>query len=63
MGNAAPDAAFKKWWESDGHRFIMFQKDANTLGLGLVGVHWTLNTGSRDWPEAAGASVKSKRPG
>ena len=34
MGAAAPEAAFHGWWESDGHRFIMFQKEANTLGLG-----------------------------
>ena len=66
MGSAAPEAAFKGWWESDGHRFIMFQKDANTLGLGVVGVHWTLNTGSRDWPETGmeeAGGGKSGRPG
>jgi hypothetical protein len=63
MGSAAPEAAFNGWWESDGHRFIMFQKDANTLGLGVVGVHWTLNTGTRDWTEAAVNQEKSNRPG
>lgn len=59
MGSASPDSAFHAWWESDGHRFIMFQKDANTLGLGVVGVHWTLNTGNRDWSAAAIAAAAS----
>ncbi len=59
MGAAAPEAAFHGWWESDGHRFIMFQKEANTLGLGLVGVLWTLNTGTRDWTETASEAAVS----
>lgn len=59
MGSASPDSAFHAWWESDGHRFIMFQKGANTLGLGVEGVHWTLNTGNRDWTAAAKAPAAS----
>ena len=50
MGSTAPEAAYKAWWESDGHRFIMFKKDVNTLGLGVAGNYWTLNIGQRIWP-------------
>lgn len=63
MGSTAAEAAFMAWWESDGHRFIMFQKDANTLGLGLSGNYWTLNTGSRTWPEKATAGSPGKTGG
>ncbi len=59
MGSTAAEAAYMAWWESDGHRFIMFQKEANTLGLGLAGNYWTLNTGNRVWPETA-APVTAK---
>jgi uncharacterized protein YkwD len=60
MGSTAAEAAFMAWWESDGHRFIMFQKEANTLGLGLAGNYWTLNTGNREWSAPAAAAAKPK---
>ncbi|MGI9241481.1 MAG: CAP domain-containing protein, partial [Verrucomicrobiales bacterium] len=47
MGNASPGAAHKAWWYSDGHRLIMYANNPNTLGLGLHGKHWTLNTGKK----------------
>ena len=62
MGSTAAEAAYMAWWESDGHRFIMFQKDANALGLGLAGNYWTLNTGRRDWPETSSPSAKPPPP-
>ncbi len=59
MGSTAAEAAFMAWWDSDGHRFIMFQKEANTLGLGLAGNYWTLNTGNRVWPAATPSPAAS----
>ena len=47
MGNASADAAHRAWWYSDGHRLIMYANNPNTLGLGLYGKHWTLNTGKK----------------
>ena len=51
MGNAGAGEAYGAWWGSDGHRFIMFANGPNTLGLGPVGVHWTLMTGKKTWPQ------------
>jgi hypothetical protein len=50
-GSEDPRNALDAWWASDGHRFIMFQVEANTLGLGVVGSHWTLNTGRKPWSD------------
>ena len=47
MGSASPGAAHNAWWYSDGHRLIMYANNPNTLGLGLHGKHWTLNTGKK----------------
>ena len=47
MGNPSPGAAHEAWWYSDGHRLIMYASNPNTLGLGLSGKHWTLNTGKK----------------
>ena len=47
-GSSAPASAFKAWWNSDGHRFIMFGKRANTAGIGVSGGYWTLMTGRED---------------
>ena len=45
MGSPSPSAAHNAWWYSDGHRLIMYADNPNTLGLGMSGKHWTLNTG------------------
>lgn len=45
VGSASHISAYNAWFASDGHRFIMFTKGPNRLGLGLVGSHWTLMTG------------------
>lgn len=42
-GSAA--AAYRGWFYSDGHRFIMVARGPNVLGIGPVGSHWTLVTG------------------
>ncbi|MFT5410191.1 MAG: hypothetical protein ACI9NC_002918 [Verrucomicrobiales bacterium] len=47
MGNPSAEAAHRAWWYSDGHRLIMYANNPNTLGLGLHGKHWTLNTGKK----------------
>jgi uncharacterized protein YkwD len=47
MGNSSASAAHQAWWYSDGHRLIMYASNPNTLGLGLHGKHWTLNTGKK----------------
>ena len=49
VGSTSPAAAHKAWWYSDGHRLIMYANNPNTLGLGLYGKHWTLNTGKKSW--------------
>ncbi len=49
MGSTSPDSAYNGWWGSDGHRFIMFAKGPNTLGIGPVGTYWTMMTGSKAW--------------
>ena len=49
MGNPSPVAAHQAWWYSDGHRLIMYSGGPNTLGLGLHGKYWTLNTGRKSW--------------
>ncbi len=46
MGSASFDGAYQAWFGSDGHRFIMFGSGCNVLGVGIAGVHWTMNTGS-----------------
>jgi uncharacterized protein YkwD len=45
MGSANFASAYHAWFASDGHRFIMFGTGSNVLGVGVAGVHWTLNTG------------------
>ena len=47
MGSSSHSAAYKAWFGSDGHRFIMFAQGPNLLGPGPVGGHWTLMTGRR----------------
>ena len=47
VGSPSPEAAHRAWWYSDGHRLIMYAGNPNTLGLGLHGKHWTLNTGKK----------------
>lgn len=51
MGDGSPSAAFRAWWNSDGHRFIMFADDANHLGIASASGYWTLNTGQGKGPE------------
>ncbi len=45
VGSSSPIAAYDAWFASDGHRFIMFAKQPNLLGIGLAGKHWTMMTG------------------
>lgn len=45
MGSSSHTSAYKGWFASDGHRFIMFARGPNVIGLGPVGAHWTLMTG------------------
>jgi uncharacterized protein YkwD len=45
MGSSSHLSAYKGWFASDGHRFIMFARGPNVLGIGPVGAHWTLMTG------------------
>ncbi|MGC6426447.1 MAG: CAP domain-containing protein [Akkermansiaceae bacterium] len=47
MGSSAAQSAYKGWFGSDGHRFIMFGKRANLLGAGPHGRHWTMMTGRK----------------
>jgi uncharacterized protein YkwD len=47
VGSPSHTAAYNGWFGSDGHRFIMFAKGPNLIGLGPVGRHWTLMTGRR----------------
>lgn len=41
VGSASAAAAYRAWFYSDGHRFIMLTRGANVLGIGPVGSHWT----------------------
>ena len=45
MGSSSHTSAYNGWFASDGHRFIMFARGPNVIGLGPVGAHWTLMTG------------------
>ncbi len=45
MGSSSHTSAYKGWFASDGHRFIMFARGPNVIGIGPVGAHWTLMTG------------------
>ena len=47
MGSSSPIAAYNAWFGSDGHRFIMFAKGPNLIGIGPHGNHWTMMTGSK----------------
>ena len=47
MGSGSPIAAYNAWFASDGHRFIMFAKGPNLIGIGPHGKHWTMMTGSK----------------
>ena len=47
MGSSSPVAAYNAWFGSDGHRFIMFAKGPNLIGIGPHGQHWTMMTGSK----------------
>ncbi len=42
-GKSEPAQAESAWWYSDGHRLINYAREPNTLGLGPVGITWTLN--------------------
>jgi|MDTC01.2.fsa_nt_gb uncharacterized protein YkwD len=53
MGNTSSEAAYAAWWQSDGHRKIMFSKDANHPGGALVGKHWTMMMDKGTRPAAA----------
>ena len=46
-GSSVYTSAYNGWFASDGHRFIMFARGPNLIGLGPVGNHWTLMTGRR----------------
>lgn len=46
-GSTSPIAAYNAWFGSDGHRFIMFARGPNLIGIGPVGKHWTMMTGSK----------------
>lgn len=45
-GSTSPNAAYNAWFASDGHRFNMFG-NANTLGVGISGSHWTMMGGNK----------------
>ena len=47
MGSSSPIAAYNAWFGSDGHRFIMFAKGPNLIGIGPHGKHWTMMTGTK----------------
>lgn len=47
MGSGSPLAAYNAWFGSDGHRFIMFAKGPNLIGVGPHGKHWTMMTGRK----------------
>lgn len=47
VGSASPIAAYNAWFASDGHRFIMFAKGPNLIGIGPHGRHWTMMTGRK----------------
>jgi len=47
LGSTSPVAAYDAWFGSDGHRFIMFAKGPNLLGIGPYGRHWTMMTGTK----------------
>lgn len=47
MGSSSPLAAYNAWFGSDGHRFIMFAKGPNLIGVGPHGKHWTMMTGRK----------------
>lgn len=47
MGSSSANAAYNAWFGSDGHRFIMFGKGANLIGVGPHGRHWTMMTGRK----------------
>lgn len=48
MGSTDPQSAYNGWFGSDGHRFIMFSDGPNCCGIGVVGIHWTFMTGSKN---------------
>jgi uncharacterized protein YkwD len=50
-GSSRPGAAYRGWFASDGHRFIMMADGPNTLGVGIAGDHWTMMTGRFDFPD------------
>ena len=40
-------AAFDAWWQSDGHRFVMFDPKSDQLGLSnRPATHWAMMTGT-----------------
>ena len=47
VGSGSPIAAYNAWFASDGHRFIMFAKGPNLIGIGPHGKHWTMMTGRK----------------
>jgi len=48
MGSPDAQSAYNGWFGSDGHRFIMFSDGPNCCGIGVVGIHWTYMTGSKN---------------
>ena len=49
MGQQDAKTVYDGWWGSDGHRFIMYASDPNTLGAGQFGRYWTMMTGDKKW--------------
>lgn len=49
MGYAGAEGNYWAWFYSDGHRFNLFRKGPNTLGVGFSGRYWTMMTGSKSW--------------
>lgn len=47
MGSSSHISAYDAWFSSDGHRFIMFSKVPNLIGVGPSGRHWTMMTGKK----------------
>ena len=40
-------AAFDAWWQSDSHRFVMFDPESDEIGLSnRTGTHWAMMTGT-----------------
>jgi len=52
---------FDAWWQSDGHRFVLFNPKPNEIGLSnRNGTHWTMMTGLAPQPKKELKSAQAK---